>query len=40
LARLKNRPDSEIDFSGIPPHTEEQLTTAFQPNPPTYRCPA
>jgi uncharacterized protein (DUF4415 family) len=32
LARLKNRPDSEIDFSGIPPLTEEQLATAFQPN--------
>jgi len=32
LARLKNRPDSEIDVPDIPPHTEEQLTTAFQPN--------
>jgi len=32
LARLKNRPDSEIDFSDIPPLTDEQLATAFQPN--------
>ncbi len=32
LARLKNRPDSEIDYSDIPPLTEEQLARAFQPN--------
>jgi len=32
LARLKNRADSEIDFSDIPPLTEKQLATAFQPN--------
>lgn len=32
LARLKNLPDSEIDFSDIPELTEEQLATAFQPN--------
>ncbi len=32
LARLKNRPDSEIDFSDIPPLTEKQLAMAFQPN--------
>ena len=32
LARLKNRPDSEIDFSDIPPLTEKQRATAFQPN--------
>ena len=32
LARLKNRPDSEIDYSDIPPLTEGQLAGAFQPN--------
>ena len=32
LARLKNRPDSEIDYSDIPPLTEEQLARGFQPN--------
>lgn len=32
LAKLKNKPDSEIDFSDIPPLTDEQLATAFQPN--------
>jgi uncharacterized protein (DUF4415 family) len=32
LARLKNMPDSEIDYSDIPPLTEEQLATAFRPN--------
>ena len=32
LARLKNRPDSEIDFSDIPPLTDEQLAKAFPPN--------
>jgi uncharacterized protein (DUF4415 family) len=32
LARLKNLPDSEIDYSDIPPLTPEQLATAFQPN--------
>lgn len=31
LARLKNLPDSEIDFSDIPPLTDEQLAVAFQP---------
>ncbi len=32
LARLKNRPDKEIDFSDIPPLTDEQLAKTFQPN--------
>jgi uncharacterized protein (DUF4415 family) len=32
LARLKNLPDNEIDYSDIPPLTAEQLATAFQPN--------
>ncbi len=32
LSRLKNRRDSEIGFSDIPPLTEKQLATAFQPN--------
>ena len=32
LARLKNRPDNESDYSDIPPLTEEQLARAFQPN--------
>jgi hypothetical protein len=32
LARLKNIPDSEIDYSDIPPLTEEQLATPFRPN--------
>jgi uncharacterized protein (DUF4415 family) len=32
LARLKKRPESEIDFSEIPQLTDEQLATAFQPN--------
>lgn len=31
LARLKDKPDSEIDFSDIPPLTEEQLASAFRP---------
>jgi hypothetical protein len=29
---LKNRPDSEIDCSAIPPLTDEQFAAAFQPN--------
>ncbi len=32
LARLKNRPDGEIDYSDIPPLTDERLAAAFQPN--------
>ncbi len=32
LARLKNLPDSEIDYSDIPELTEEQLSKMFQPN--------
>jgi uncharacterized protein (DUF4415 family) len=32
LAYLKNKPESEIDFSDIPPLTDEQIATAFQPN--------
>jgi uncharacterized protein (DUF4415 family) len=32
LARLKNLPDSEIDYSDIPPLSEEQLSRMFQPN--------
>lgn len=32
LARLKNLPDSEIDYSDIPELTDEQLAVAFQPN--------
>ncbi len=31
LARLRNLPDSEIDFSDIPPLSDEQLAIAFQP---------
>lgn len=31
LARLKSLPDTEIDFSDIPPLTEAQLATAFRP---------
>ena len=31
LRRLKEKPDSEIDFSDIPPLTEEQLASAFRP---------
>ncbi len=32
LARLKNLPDSEIDYSDIPPLGDEQLAAAFRPN--------
>jgi uncharacterized protein (DUF4415 family) len=32
LARLKNLPDSQIDYSDIPELTEAQLARAFQPN--------
>ena len=32
LARLKNLPDSEIDYSDVPELTEEQLSRMFQPN--------
>jgi uncharacterized protein (DUF4415 family) len=32
LARLKNLPDDKIDYSDIPPLTEEQLSRMFQPN--------
>jgi uncharacterized protein (DUF4415 family) len=32
LARLKNLPDSKIDYSDIPELTEEQLSRMFQPN--------
>ncbi len=31
LRRLAARPDSEIDYSDIPPLTEEQLASAFRP---------
>ena len=31
LVRLKNLPDNEIDFSDIPPLSDMQLSTAFQP---------
>ena len=31
LRRLKNMPDSEIDYSDIPPLTDEQLAAAFRP---------
>jgi uncharacterized protein (DUF4415 family) len=31
LARLRDKPDSEIDYSDIPPLTEEQLAGAFRP---------
>jgi uncharacterized protein (DUF4415 family) len=30
LQRLKELPESEIDYSDIPPLTEEQLASAFQ----------
>lgn len=30
LEKLKNMPDSEIDYSDVPPLTEEQLATAFR----------
>lgn len=32
LARLKNLPDSEIDYSDVPELTEKQLSRMFQPN--------
>jgi uncharacterized protein (DUF4415 family) len=31
LRRLRNMPDSEIDYSDIPPLTEEQIATARRP---------
>lgn len=31
LRRLKDKPDSEINFSDIPPLTDEQLARAFRP---------
>ncbi|SRR5260370_6259227 len=31
LRRLKKMPNSEIDYSDIPPLTEEQLASAFRP---------
>jgi uncharacterized protein (DUF4415 family) len=31
LRRLAGKPDSEIDYSDIPPLTEEQLTAASRP---------
>ena len=31
LQRLKDMPDSEIDYSDIPPLTDEQLASAFRP---------
>jgi uncharacterized protein (DUF4415 family) len=31
LRRLKNMPDSEIDYSDIPPLTDAQLAAAFRP---------
>lgn len=31
LRQLRDKPDSEIDYSEIPPLTEEQLASAFRP---------
>jgi uncharacterized protein (DUF4415 family) len=31
LAKLKNLPDDQIDYSDIPPLTEDQLSRMFQP---------
>ena len=33
LRRLKDLPNSEIDYSDIPPLTEKELASAFRPKP-------